>query len=85
MTEQEFIDHMVGYGTHVQHKYGNDIIEKRVHLTPQNSYFTNFPYISGGRKYHMEFEINGKKASVKECAQLISTYKRIYKLEKLGI
>lgn len=85
MTEQEFIDYMVDYGTHVQFVYGDDIIQKKIHLTPQNSNYSNFPHISFGRKYHMEFEINGIKASIKECANLITRHLRDKKLKDLGI
>lgn len=45
MTEQEFIDYMAPYGTHVQFMYGDDIIEKKIHLTPYNSNYTNFPHL----------------------------------------
>jgi hypothetical protein len=85
MTEQEFIDYMAPYGTHVQFQWGDDIIQKKIHLTPNNSNYKNFPHISKGRKYHMEFEINGKRSSIKECSDLITIYKREEKLEKLGI
>lgn len=47
MTEQEFIDYMAPYGTHVLFTYDDDdFIEKKVHLTPYNSNYTNFPHIS---------------------------------------
>lgn len=85
MTEQEFIDYMAPYGTHVQFQWGDDIIQKQIHLTPNNSNYTNFPHISNGRKYHMEFEINGKRASLKECSDLITRYKRDIKIKQLGI
>ena len=85
MTEQEFIDYMAGYGTHVQHKYGDDIIQKKVHLTPYNSNYNYFPHVSGGRKYHMEFNINGNKATIKECSDLITRYKRDKILTEVGI
>ena len=84
MTEQEFIDYMAPYGTH-QFMYGDDIIEKTIHLTPYNSNYTYFPHISNGKKYHMEFEINGKKSSIKECANFITKYKREQKLKQIGI
>ena len=85
MTEQEFIDYMAPYGTHVQFMYGDDIIEKKIHLTPYNSNYTNFPHISDGKKYHMEFEINGKRTSLKECSDLITRYRRDMKIRQLGI
>lgn len=79
MTEQEFIDYMAPYGTHVKFMYDEDFIQKKIHLT-------DFPHISSkGRKYHMEFELNGKNASVKECANFITEYKREQKLKQLGI
>lgn len=56
-----------------------------MHLTPYNSNYTYFPHISNGKKYHMEFEINGKKASIKECANFITKYKREQKLKQIGI
>ncbi len=83
MTEQEFIDYMAPYGTHVLFTYDDDVIEKKIHLTPYNSNYTNFPHISNGKKYHMEFEINGKWASIKECANFITEYKREQKLNQL--
>jgi hypothetical protein len=83
MTEQEFIDYMAPYGTHVQFTYDDDVIQKKIHLTPYNSNYTNFPHISNGKKYHMEFEINGKWASIKECANLITRYKRDIKLKNI--
>ena len=85
MTEQEFIDYMAPYGTHVRFTYDDDVIQKKIHLTPYNSNYTNFPHISKGRKYHMEFEINGKKSSIKECADLVTTCRREQNLKKLGI
>jgi hypothetical protein len=85
MTEQEFIDYMAPYGTHVQFQFGDDIIQKDIHLTPYNSNYTNFPHISKGRKYHMEFQINGKRASIKECTDLVTTCRREQNLKKLGI
>jgi hypothetical protein len=85
MTEQEFIDYMAPYGTHVQFTYDDDVIQKKIHLTPYNSNYTYFPHISNGKKYHMEFEINGKKASIKECASFITKYKREQKLKQIGI
>jgi hypothetical protein len=85
MTEQEFIDYMAPYGTHVQFQFGDDFIQKDIHLTPYNSNYTNFPHISKGRKYHMEFQINGKRSSIKECTDLITIYKREQNLKKLGI
>ncbi len=85
MTEQEFIDYIVGYGTHVQFLYGDDIIEKTVHLTPQNSNYSIFPQVSNGSRYHMEFKINGNKATIKECADLITRYKRDKILTEVGI
>jgi hypothetical protein len=86
MTEQEFIDYIAPYGTHVQFVYGDDTFQKTIHLTPYNSNYNYFPHIaSNGKKYHMEFEINGENASIKECAQLITSYKRNSKLEELGI
>ncbi len=86
MTEQQFIDYMAPYGTHVQFVYGDDIIQKKIHLTPHDSYYSYFPHVtSDGMKYHMEFEINGEKASIKECAQLITTHKRDEKLNDLGV
>jgi hypothetical protein len=33
----------------------------------------------------MEFSINGQKASIKECADLMKTYRRDKKLKDLGI
>jgi hypothetical protein len=33
----------------------------------------------------MEFQINGKKSSIKECADLLTIYKREQNLKKLGI
>jgi hypothetical protein len=85
MTEQEFIDYIVGYGTHVQFLYGGDIIQKTVHLTPQNSNYSIFPQVSNGSRYHMEFNINGNKATIKECADLITRYKRDKILTEVGI
>jgi len=85
MTEQEFIDYMAPYGTHVQFQYGNDFIRKSISLTPYNSNRTNFPYISNGMRYYMEFEINGKKSTIKECVDFITLYNRDQRLEKLGI
>lgn len=85
MTEQEFIDYMAPYGTHVQFQFGDDFIQKSIHLTPYNSNYTIFPHISKGKKYHMEFSINGQKASIKECADLMKTYRRDKKLKDLGI
>ena len=82
MTEQEFIDYMAPYGTDL-FTYDDDVIQKKIHLTPYNSNYTDFPHISNGRKYHMEFEINGKCASIKECANFITEYKREQKLNKL--
>lgn len=35
MTEQEFIDYMAPYGTHVRFTY-DDVIQKKMHLTPYN-------------------------------------------------
>ena len=73
MTEQEFIDYIAPYGTHVQFVYGDDTFQKTIHLTPYNSDSNYFPHIaSNGKKYHMEFEINGRKSSIKECAQYIN-------------
>jgi len=34
MTLQEYINYISDYGTHVQFKYGDYIIQKMVHLTP---------------------------------------------------
>ena len=86
MTEQQFIDYMAPYGTHVQFVYGDDIIQKMIHLTPYNSDSNYFPHItSDGKKYHMEFEINDKRSSIKECAKLITEYQRDKKLNHLGI
>jgi hypothetical protein len=85
MTEQEFIDYIVGYGTHVQFLYGDDIIQKTVHLTPQNSNYSIFPQVSNGSRYHMEFKINGNKATIKECSDLITRYKRDKILTEVGI
>jgi hypothetical protein len=86
MTEQQFIDYMAPYGTHVEFVYGDDIIQKMVHLTPHNSNYSYFPHVtSDGKKYHMEFEINGEKASIKECAKLITKYQRDKKLNDLEI
>jgi hypothetical protein len=86
ITEQEFIDYIAPYGTHVQFVYGDDILQKKIHLTPHNSNYNHFPHItSNGEKYHMEFEINDKPASIKECAQLLTSYKRNSKLEELGL
>lgn len=83
MTKQEFLEYIVDYGTHVQFKYGDDIIQKRVHLTPENSNFNHFEFDINGRKYNMIFEINGKKATAEECADLITRYKRNQKLESM--
>lgn len=85
MTEQEFIDYMAPYGTHIIFQFGNDTIQKNIHLTPYNSNYTNFPHISKGKKYRMEFSINGQKTSIKECADLITTYRRDKKIKDLGI
>lgn len=85
MTEQEFIDYIAPYGTHIQFVYGDDTIQKKMHLTPYNSNRGHFPYISNGKSYYMEFEINRRHASIKECAKLITVYKRNNKLEKLGV
>ncbi len=83
MTELEFLEYIVDYGTHVQFKYGDDIIQKRTHLTPQNSNFNHFEFNIKGGKYNMSFEINGKKATAEECADLITRYKRNKTLEKV--
>ena len=86
MTEQQFIDYMANYGIPMKFIYGDDVIRKKVHLTPHNSNYSYFPHItSDGKKYHMEFEINGRKSSIKECAKLITEYKRNIKLKDLGI
>jgi len=86
MTEQEFIDYIAPYGTHMRFLYGDDIIEKRIHLTPYNSNYSYFPHItSDGKKYHMEFEINGKRASIRECTQLITAFRRDKNLKELGV
>lgn len=57
MTKQEFIDYMINYGTHVRFQYGDDFIQKIVHLTPYDSYRNHFPYKSKGKKSYMEFQI----------------------------
>jgi hypothetical protein len=86
MTLQEYINYISDYGTHVQFKYGDYIIQKMVHLTPYNSNFNYFPYkTSDGRKFHMEFEINGEKATIEECVGLVTSYERDRKLNELGI
>ena len=90
MSEQEYIDFIAPYGTHVQFLYGDDVIQKVVHLTPYNSNYSHFPHItSDGVKYNMEFEINGKRTSIEECVKLINVYKRPEsrnkKLNDLGI
>lgn len=60
MTEQEFIDYIADYGTHILFKYGDYTIQKKVHLDRYNSNFSNFPHItSKGEEFYMEFEING--------------------------
>ena len=70
MTEQEFIDYIAPYGTHVQFVYGDDVIKKKIHLTPHNSNYYYFPHItSDGKKYHMEFEINGELSSMKQFSK----------------
>jgi len=87
MTEQQFIDYMAAYGTHVQFVYGDNIIQKKVHLTPYNCALSiGFPHItSDGKKYRMEFEINGKSSSIKDCAKLITKCQRDKKLNDLEI
>lgn len=71
-TEKEFIDYIWNYGCHVIHCYGNDEIRKSVH-------------VDDGSSCHglILFEINGKKATSKECADLITRYKRDIKLNQL--
>ena len=85
MTEQEFIDYMAPYGTHVEFVYGNDIIQKKIHLTPYNSDGSYFPHKSNGRDYYMKFIINDKEATIKECVDLITSYNRDKKLNEIGI
>lgn len=85
MTEQDFIDYMSPYGTHIIFQFGSDTIQKSIHLTPDNSNYTNFPHISNSEKYYMEFLINGQKASIKKCADLVKKYRRDKKLNDLGI
>lgn len=81
MTEQEFIDYIEGYGTHVGHVYGDDQIVKNVDLTPYNSNASFFNCkTSNGEKHYMRFKINGKEATIKECVDLINRYQRDKKL-----
>ena len=85
MTEQEFIDYMAGYGTHVEFVYGNDIIQKKIHGVRYNSNGSYFPHRSNGRDYYMAFEINGQHATIQDCADLITIYYRDKKLNELGL
>jgi hypothetical protein len=85
MTKQEFIDYMIDYGTHVRFQYGDDFIQKRIHLTPYNSDRNHFPYKSKGKKSYMEFQINEKDATIEECLYLINKYNRNKKIESILI
>ena len=84
MTTQEYIDFIADYGTHVQLVYGNDIIQKRIHLSPYNSNYNYFPHkTSDCRRLHMEFEINGEVATIEECVKLINSYNRNKQIESI--
>ena len=84
MTEQEFIDYIAPYGTNVGHIYGEDKIVKYIDLTPYNSNASNFNHItSDGSKHHMRLKINDKQVSIKECADLITRYRRDEKLSNI--
>jgi hypothetical protein len=83
MTKQEFIDYMIDYGTHVQFQYGDNFIQKKISLTPYNSSRNHFPHKSKGRKSYMEFQLNGKDATIEECIDIINKYNRDKKIESI--
>lgn len=87
MTRQEFIDYMWDYGCHVRFVYGDNHIQKRAHLTPSNSYFTNFELTNSksGKVASMSFYINGEMGTIDECVDIIKSYKRDEKLKEIGI
>ena len=72
MTEKEFLDYIWDYGCHMIHVFGNDKIEKSAHVTD-----------GGGCHGLIMFEINGEEATAKQCAELITKYKRGKKLNKV--
>lgn len=76
-SEQDFIDYMSVYGTHVLHLIGDSEISKNIHLDSFNSFsFSPNCKTSIGKKYKMEFKINGKPASHTDCFNLIQSYNR---------
>lgn len=85
-TEQDFIDYMSGYGTHVCFKLGQDFIQKQIHLDAENtSYFTPNCKTTSGKELNMKFTINNVPTTFNQCLNLIRSYNRDYRLEKLGI
>lgn len=75
--QQDFIDYMSVYGTHVVHLIGDNKISKDIHLDSFNSFsFTANCKTSIGKKYQMDFTINGKSASHTDCFNLIQSYNR---------
>lgn len=76
-SEQDFIDYMSVFGTHVVHVIGDNKISKDIHLDSFNSFsFSPNCKTSMGEKYEMYFTINGKSASHKACLNLIQSYNR---------
>ena len=86
MTKQQFIDYMYDYGCHVLFKYGDSYIQKKTHLTPNNSFYPHFELVtSKGSVCSMSFEIDGKPASIEQCIVLVTAYSRDNKLKEIGI
>lgn len=81
MTEQKFIDYMWDYND-MKFYYGRDVIKKisSAHIWTTKSYNCTH---SDGRKTNMNFLINDKKTTFKECVSIINAHIRNEKLNRI--
>ena len=86
MNRQQFIDYMWDYGTHVVFLYGDKKLNKRFHVMPHNSNFSNFELTnSKGQIGTMGFTINGEDVTIDQCVELLKSYSRIDKLNIIDV
>ena len=81
--EQDLIDYMSPFGTHVQHIFGEHCITIDINLNSQNSSIGFNCQTSKGNKYYLSFKIDCKDATFKECLDIIITHNRNRKLKEL--
>jgi hypothetical protein len=81
--EQDFIDYMSVFGTHVRHIFGEHCITIDINLNSQNSSIGFNCQTSKGDKHYLSFKIDGENATFKECLDIIICYNRDRKLKEL--